>query len=500
MPLRPLNREQTWLLPPTLDELIPKDHPARFVAVFVDSLDRAVWSDMGIGLDGEPLGAPAYNPRALLSVWLYGFMTGTRSSRKLEAWCRDQLPYLWLTGWQHPDHNTLWRFYQEHRGSMQSLFKQTVRTAVKIGLVDLAIQAVDGTKVAGNASKDRSYDAYGLKQLLERTDAAIANLEAQNESGDDPPPPHLPEQLTQKQRLREEVKAAVDQLKAEEGRRHINLTDKDAKLMKSRQGIVPGYNLQAVVAPVETAQGTGLLIVAADVVQDQCDMAQLEPMLKQTEDITGRRPDMLLADAGYCSGSNLEACAEISQVIAMPISQQQMLKQLYHKDHFTYDVSTDSYSCPLGKTLRFAGIKSSRNKRRYRASGSICTRCSAFGTCTSDRRQGRAIEIGPHEEVLHRHREWMTTKEAKDVLRRRKELSEPAFGILKEQQGARKFLLRGLAHVNAEARLLVTAFNLRTLCKNWQASLIYKDCMEIVETLRIASVPIVIRSILLQSY
>ncbi len=67
---------------------------------------------MEIGLEGEPLGAPAYHPRALLSVWLYGFMTGVRSSRKLEAACRDQIPYLWLTGWQHPDHNTLWRFYQ----------------------------------------------------------------------------------------------------------------------------------------------------------------------------------------------------------------------------------------------------------------------------------------------------------------------------------------------------------------------------------------------------
>ena len=107
MPLRPLNREQAWLLPPTLGELIPNDHPARFVAEFVDALDHAAWVELGIGPEGEPLGAPAYHPRALLSVWLYGFMTGIRSSRKLEAACRDQISYLWLTGWQHPDHNTL---------------------------------------------------------------------------------------------------------------------------------------------------------------------------------------------------------------------------------------------------------------------------------------------------------------------------------------------------------------------------------------------------------
>ncbi len=121
MPLRPLNREQVWLLPPTLGELIPKDHPARFVAEFVDALDRTAWVELVISPDGEPLGAPAYHPRALLCVWLPGFMTGIRSSCKLEAACRDHVPYLWLTGWQHPDHNTLWRFYQAHRDAMRRL-------------------------------------------------------------------------------------------------------------------------------------------------------------------------------------------------------------------------------------------------------------------------------------------------------------------------------------------------------------------------------------------
>ena len=90
MPLRSLNRQQTWLLPPTLDELIPDDHPARFIAMFVDNLDEAEWRKLGIGLEGDPLGAPAYHPRVLSGVWLYGFMTSIRSSRKLEVACRDQ--------------------------------------------------------------------------------------------------------------------------------------------------------------------------------------------------------------------------------------------------------------------------------------------------------------------------------------------------------------------------------------------------------------------------
>ena len=135
MPLREMGREQMWMLPPTLDELLPLDHPARFVAEFVDALDREDWGKLEVEIDGEVLGAPAYHPRALLSVWLYGFMTGVRSCRKLEAACRDQIPYLWLTGWQHPDHNTLWRFYRGHRQAMRKLFERTVRTAVTMKLV-----------------------------------------------------------------------------------------------------------------------------------------------------------------------------------------------------------------------------------------------------------------------------------------------------------------------------------------------------------------------------
>ena len=76
MPLREMGREQIWMLPPTLDELLPLEHPARFVAEFVDALDREDWAELGVDIEGDSMGAPAYHPRALLSVWLYGFMTG----------------------------------------------------------------------------------------------------------------------------------------------------------------------------------------------------------------------------------------------------------------------------------------------------------------------------------------------------------------------------------------------------------------------------------------
>ena len=178
-----------WLLPSSLDELLPLDHPARFVAEFVDALDTEGWAELGVEIEGDPLGSPAYHPRAVLCVWLYGFMTGVRSSRKLEAARRDPIPYLWLTGWQHPDHNTLWRFYRDHRLAMRSLFRRTVRTAVKMELVDLAVQAVDGARVLANASLYRTHDAQEMERLLDRLEKAIADLEAQNEAGEDARPP-----------------------------------------------------------------------------------------------------------------------------------------------------------------------------------------------------------------------------------------------------------------------------------------------------------------------
>ena len=304
MPLRPMGREQMWMLPPTLDELLALDHPARFVAEFVDALDRDAWAELGVEIEGEVLGAPAYHPRALLSVWLYGFMTGVRSSRKLEAACRDQIPYLWLTGWQHPDHNTLWRFYKGHRQAMRKLFERTVRTAVAMKLVDLAVQAVDGTKVVANASVNRSYDAAGLRGLLERLERAIADLEAQNEAGEDAAVARMPGELADKEVLREQVRQAMADLANQKRHKRINLTDADARLMKGRQGIVAGYNAQAMVSAMKTEEGaSGMLVTAVDVVDAANDNALLVPMVEQAEGTTGTRVPMISPRAMWQSVS-----------------------------------------------------------------------------------------------------------------------------------------------------------------------------------------------------
>ncbi len=477
MPLRPLNREQKWLLPPSLDELIPEDHSARFIATVVDNLDESFWRNLGV-LD-EPLGAPSYHPRGLLSVWLYGFMTGTRSSRKLEAGCRDQVPYLWLTGWQHPDHNTLWRFYKANRKEIRTLFKMTVRTALKMNLTDLAVQALDGTKVAANANKDRTFDAKGLERILARLDEAIRDLEKQNESGNDPAPVRLPEKLRKAEQLREKVKSAMQLLAQEEDRKNINLTDNETVFMKSRQGIVPAYNVQAMASPaaIGAKKEKGMIITAVDTVLDPIDAAQLTPMLDQAKENTQKRAATTLTDAGYHSGPNLADCAERQQTIVMPESQDSALQKPYHKDNFAYIPKTDSYTCPQGQTLRFVSTKVVNNKRIriYHCSGPICRSCPAFGSCTTCKHHGRELQIGPHDKLLKQHRVWMKTEAAKTIYAIRKELIEPIFGILKEQMGFKRFLLRGLDNVRTETVIMATAFNLRTLYRQWRCQLFNKS-------------------------
>ena len=407
-------------------------------------------------------------------VWLYGFMIGIRSSRKLEGACRDQIPFLWLTGMQWPDHNTLWRFYQGHRDDMRGLLRRTVRTAVKAGLIDLALQAVDGSKVGANAAKERIYNEAGLERLLKRVEGAIDDLEAQNIGGEDNQPRRLPKELCHAQALRERVKAAMALTQSEEGPKHANLTDSEAGYLKSRQGSIAGYNAQAIVSPLdpEKAAKPGMFITGVAVTNKNDDHPHLLPMIEQAAENIGTMDDgdrVTLADAGYHSGSNLEQCVQNGHQVLMPEAQESKRQHPYHKEHFTYNADTDSYVCPQGQELTYRGIsrKKGYQARVYRAKRTVCERCPAFGICTTDG-HGRSIKVGPHEETLARHRALMGTEDAKALYKRRKQLVEPVFGILKEQLGARRFLLRGLANVRSEWALIATAFNMRSLYRAWK--------------------------------
>jgi transposase len=350
---------------------------------------------------------------------------------------------------------------------MRKLLKYTVATAIELDLIDLAVQAVDGTKIAANAAGDRTYDAASLQRLLNRTEAAISELEAQNEGGDDSPPPRLPEALQTAKKLHQRVKDAMNHLTQQEKMKRVNLTDEDAQLMKGRSGIITGYNAQTMVSPLnpEKAKWKGTLITAVEVVNNASDYGQLAPMLEKAEEITGQRVPITLADGGYNTAASLEAGLRRGQTLVMAQRNHREEQNPYFKDNFIFDSETDSYICPQKKRLPFRGIGQAKLLgsgpfRLYRASRTDCRTCEAFGTCTKDKHTGRALWISASDELLRKHRQWMDTDEARTLYARRKEMSEPTFGILKEQMNARRFLLRGLTNVRAE-------FNLRTLWRIW---------------------------------
>ncbi len=218
---------------------------------------------------------------------------------------------------------------------------------------------------------------------MKRSERTICGLEAQNEAGEDAAPANLPQELAGKEALRERMRRAKETL-ANSGRlKQINLTDQDAVMMNTRQTIAMSYNSQAMVSPV-TVEGkaAGMLITAADVVDDTTDQAQLGPMLEKAEETAGVRAETTLADAGYHSGSNLEECGRRGQQVVMPEAQDRALESPYHKDRFAYDEASDRYRCPEGQWLRFTGTRLTRKTmmRLYRASGAVCRRaCPAFG-------------------------------------------------------------------------------------------------------------------------
>lgn len=480
MPQRSYTREQDWLLPPSLSELVPADHPVRFVAELVDRLDLG---EAGIQTAAAREGAPSYHPKALLATWLYGFMTQVRSSRKLECACRENIMFMWLTGMQRPDHVTLWRFYQQNRPAMRPLLRQTVRLACEVGLVDFALQAIDGCRVVA-AAKASWRGRAALEQLLAQVETEIAAMEqahrepAEAASGR-PGKQALRGRQQRRARLQRALAAVMAAGRAPKRARqqagdpaagppssaHASTTDPEAVWLKGRHDYGVGYNGQAVV------DSKAQIIVAADVVAGAADHDQLAPMLDEAQAMTGRSAQVVVADTGYFSMIGIaHAMAQKSEVYVpdrRATRKDAPATNPYHKEHFRYDAARDTYRCPLGSSLHFYGRqqRGARTQRVYEAHSCLGCPAQHSGACTTGR--ARRITIWGHEALLQAHAARMQTAAARTRQQQRSATVEPVFAAFREQLGLARFLVRGLANVKAEWRLLAIAHNLRKLWKLW---------------------------------
>jgi transposase len=472
----------------------------------VDLLDLKA---LGIEAEAASEGAPAIHPKVLLAAWLYGFMVRVRSSRQMERACRENIPFLWLTAQHRPDHVTLWRFYNANRATIRQVLKKTVHLAVEVGLVDFALQAVDGSRVAvtsGDSLKDRA----GLEQLLAQVESEIASMEQANQgqAGPDGRAPKSQRALLGKQERRARLQkalaimdkrteeaaqspaarrtkrreqtahktSAADTGRSGQTRRRlkrrtqtsgplVSTTDPEARQVKGRHGFCVGYNSQVVV------DSKAQIVVAADVVDIASDTNQLVPMLEEAEAMSGRRAKAVAADLGYFAMPDVLTAAERGIEPYVPDLRARRgdgpAKNPYHKEHFVYDGQLDRYTCPLGQPLVYKGDTTWNGKVARAYQGTACPGCPARerGACTKAKR--RTLAVFGHEQQLQTHAAKMKTDIAREVMKKRKVTVEPVFGFLREQQGLLRFLVRGREKVKAEWRLLCVAHNLRKLWKLW---------------------------------
>jgi len=452
------NRHQRTLLPASIEDYVPADAPVRAYDAIVERLNL---EQLGIELAAEQEGRPAYDPRAMLKLLVYGYSYGVRSSRKLERECHYNVSFMWLLGGLKPDHKTIAEFRRRHAAALAKVLREVARVCLEIGLIEGNILFVDGTGVGANASLSKSWTPERGERALARLDERIKALLAESASADEAEGGQrslvqLGPELAEAQSRRARIEAVLARL-AEEGRPMVNTTDGDSVRMHPRGGFL-GYNGQVV---VDDRHG---LIVSADVVAENNDSQQLVPQLEQAQETLGRAPAVLCSDAGYVNGAAVSRIDQSQTAVIQPSPQQvaQAEPGPYDKRRFAFDPAADVYRCPMGRELRFRGVDNKQRVRNYMA-GPGCRECPHFGRCTTNAKQGRKIKRYAHEAVREELERRYREPASQAIYARRKQRVEHPFGHVKRNLGVRQFLLRGLRGVRAEWGVLTACFNIRRM-------------------------------------
>lgn len=478
-----------FLFPPSVEDWVPDDHPARFIREFVDQLDLF---ELGFRERKIQEGRPNYSNNILLKIWLYGYYKKIYSTRELEKACKDVMALIWLTGMNYPDHNTIWRFFKNNKGKIKKVFKKTIHIAISSDLVDFALQAIDGTKIYANASKDKSIHKKDLQELLSKLEIPIIgeivkkiNKTERNEKGK--PSCDLPEELRdrnklknliekglekyselEKQELKEQVQANIQELD-DKKRKSLSKTDPECRMMKNKSSRDYCYNAQAVV------DEKNQIIVGAKVSNDEVDSHLMTTMLDEAKSNCAQDSKENLLDGGYFSGSELKKAGEKGYSVITPNpakvgkSGKKGQNPEYSKDKFRYDPDEDVYICPLGKKLGYLTTLNPKSRnypiRRYG--------CKNFKNCEysdecSKSKTGKKIERTPYDDAIYRQIEKNNLLKNKKYYQKRKVIVEPVFGWIKHNNGFNRWLYRGLKNVDAQWNLVCTSINLHKLFKVWK--------------------------------
>jgi transposase len=420
--------DQDFLLPPSLCQWLPEGHLAYFVSDVVDQLDLA---PMHAEYGDERRGQPPYDPCMMTKLLVYGYCVGVYSSRKIQRRLHEDVAFRVLAAGNEPDFRTISDFRKIHLKTLSGFFEEVLKIALQAGAMKVGRVALDGTKIKANASKHKamSYgrmveqeEAIGAQVQELMAKASAADAEEDTLFGKDKRGDELPEELQRREtrlaRIREARRVveerAREKAKAEgkpegeakpEDKSQYNFTDPESRIMKCNEGFVQAYNGQIAVEPEFQ------LIVGQLVTQAGNDKEQMQPMIQAIEEQSGQRPEELLADAGYCSDSNLEYL--------------------------------ESDAEPKKKIAAYVAT----GRRKHSEAPAACPRGPLPKGATRTDRMRRKLQ----------------TKAGKEIYARRKAIVEPVFGQIKEARGFRRFLLRGLIKVQGEWALVCLTHNILKL-------------------------------------
>lgn len=459
--------EQTLMFPPSVEDWIGEDHPARFIRDFVDSLDLPT---LGFHERLSDTGRPNYGSDLLLKVWLYGYVNGIRSTRKLERACLEHMGLIWLTGMNSPDHNSLWRFWRDNKKGLKDIFKQTVRVALRADLIGLVIHALDGTKITVRSSRQGAMRKKDLEKLLKELDSSVEKAmdEVERSEKKEAGQYRLPASMRDQSKRKEIINRALAELE-ESGKELVNPQEPEASFMKSQRTVELSYNAQVVADKING------LIVACDVIKEGNDNAQLVPMLDQVNNNIGKVATENVADAGYYCGTQIGLADQRGYaVLTNPPGSEKGFKRSpeanpYHSSFFKYDEVNDCCVCPHGHKLTYCQVRiKGRNKNI-----SVRYQCRDYKQCSyrwkcSPSKHGRVIGVDVNYKAIDKQRSKRKDPEKIKALKMRMAIVEPVFAWIKHHMAFDRWTVFGLESAKVQWALVCTAINLKKLYKNWK--------------------------------
>jgi transposase len=463
--LREPNRNQLSWAAIDLEELIPSDHKARAIWHLTGQLDLTQFCE-GVRTAKGEVGRGAWDPRLLVSIWIYALSEHVNSARAIERLMEYEPGLIWLSGKEVINHHTLSDFRIRHKEALDELFTKLLALLEGAGLMTLDLVAHDGTKVAAQAGSDSFRRERTVQERLQRARQLLKDLEVAEEDGGNLRRRAAQLRVARQQKERLDLALAeLNRLQQEKGgeeaskESRVSITDPEARIMKhGDQSFGPAYNVQI------TTDGQNKVIVAMEVTQNSSDATGLMPSLDQVEQRTGKLPKKAVIDGGFTNEGNIIAAETkgVDLIGSMPDESKRTESALkscgiapeFGPSHFVQIAETNCLQCPAGKQLPYARQSSKRSRKyhQYQAAAADCAACPFRLQCCPRSDKGRTVSVlvEEHPSVVG-FRNKMKGADAQAIYRKRGAIAEFPNAWIKDKIGLYKFRLRGRLKVRAEA-------------------------------------------------